>query len=60
MDWAREKGLGAPEKLPVTRAEKVAIVGAEPSGLAAGYELIKKGYSVRVFESLPVAGACSA
>ncbi|MGE5741363.1 MAG: NADH-ubiquinone oxidoreductase-F iron-sulfur binding region domain-containing protein, partial [Candidatus Aminicenantes bacterium RBG_16_66_30] len=56
LDWARDKGLDAPAKLPVTRAEKVAIVGAGPSGLAAGYELIKKGYPVRIFESLPVAG----
>jgi NADH-quinone oxidoreductase subunit F len=56
MDWARDKGLGAPTKFPVTRADKVAIVGAGPSGLAAGFELIKKGYPVRIFESLPVAG----
>jgi NADH-quinone oxidoreductase subunit F len=56
MDWAREKGLDRPAKLAVTRPEKVAIVGAGPSGLAAGYELIKKGFPVRIFESLPVAG----
>jgi NADH-quinone oxidoreductase subunit F len=56
LDWAREKGLDAPVRLPVTRSEKVAIVGAGPSGLAAGYELIKKGFAVRIFESLPVAG----
>ena len=56
MDWARDKGVDAPEKLPVTKAEKVAIVGAGPSGLAAGYELVRRGYAVRIFESLPVAG----
>jgi NADH-quinone oxidoreductase subunit F len=56
MDWARDKGLGAPAKFPVTRTDKIAIVGAGPSGLAAGYELIKDGYPVRIFESLPVAG----
>jgi NADH-quinone oxidoreductase subunit F len=56
MDWAREKKLPAPGRLPVTRPEKIAIVGAGPAGLAAGYELIKKGYPVRIFESLPVAG----
>ena len=56
MDWAGQKGLDAPVRFPVTRAEKVAIVGAGPSGLAAGYELIQKGYAVRIFESLPVAG----
>jgi len=56
LDWAREKGLDQPARLPVTRPEKVAIVGAGPSGLAAGYELVKKGFAVRIFESLPVAG----
>jgi NADH-quinone oxidoreductase subunit F len=56
MDWAREKHLAAPAKLPVTKSEKIAIVGAGPAGLAAGYELLKKGYAVRIFESLPVAG----
>ncbi|HOW85881.1 MAG TPA: NADH-ubiquinone oxidoreductase-F iron-sulfur binding region domain-containing protein [Candidatus Aminicenantes bacterium] len=56
MDWARDKGLGKPARLPLTKADKVAIVGAGPSGLAAGYELLKKGYPVRIFESLPVAG----
>jgi len=56
LDWAAAKGLDAPTKFPVTRTDKVAIVGAGPAGLAAGYELIKKGYPVRIFESLPVAG----
>jgi len=56
MDWAKAKGLDAPAKFPVTKTDKVAIVGAGPAGLAAGYELVKKGYPVRIFESLPVAG----
>jgi NADH-quinone oxidoreductase subunit F len=56
MDWAGAKGLAAPAKFPVTRTDRVAIVGAGPAGLAAGYELLKKGYPVRIFESLPVAG----
>jgi NADH-quinone oxidoreductase subunit F len=56
MDWARAKGLDASTKFPVNRTDKVAIVGAGPAGLAAGYELVKKGYPVRIFESLPVAG----
>ena len=56
MDWAREKGLPAPARFPITKEDKIAIVGAGPSGLAAGYELVKKGYPVRIFESLPVAG----
>ena len=44
LDWARAKGLDAPAKFPVTRTDKIAIVGAGPAGLAAGYELVKKGY----------------
>jgi len=32
--------------------DKVAVVGAGPAGLTAAYELVKKGYTVTVFESL--------
>jgi NADH-quinone oxidoreductase subunit F len=56
MDWARDKGRDNPTKFPVTKTDKIAIIGAGPAGLAAGYELVRKGYPVRIFESLPVAG----
>jgi NADH-quinone oxidoreductase subunit F len=56
MDWAKAKGLDSPVRLPVTKAEKVAIVGAGPAGLTAGYYLAQKGYPVRIFEALPVPG----
>lgn len=39
-----------------TREEKIAIVGSGPAGLTAAHELIKKGYSVTVFESFPEPG----
>ena len=42
--------------LPITRREKVAIIGAGPSGLTAALELKKRGYAVTVFEELPEAG----
>ncbi len=42
--------------LPVTRQEKVAIIGAGPAGLTTAYYLKKKGYAVTVFEALPMAG----
>jgi len=55
-DWGRANGLDSPPKFPVTKSDKVAIIGAGPAGLAAGYALAAKGYPVRIFESLPVAG----
>ncbi len=39
-----------------TRPENVAIVGAGPCGLSAARDLVRAGYGVTVFETLPVAG----
>jgi NADH-quinone oxidoreductase subunit F len=36
--------------------DKVAVVGSGPSGLTAAHELVKRGYSITVFEDLPAAG----
>jgi heterodisulfide reductase subunit A len=36
--------------------EKVAVVGAGPSGLTCANDLARMGYSVKVFEALPVPG----
>ncbi|GAB4346419.1 MAG: hypothetical protein Kow0099_27590 [Candidatus Abyssubacteria bacterium] len=44
------------EPIPVSRKERVAVVGAGPSGLTAALELKKRGYAVTVFEELPQAG----
>src|SRR5512139_280784 len=41
---------------PITRKERVAIIGAGPSGLTAALELKKRGYGVTVFEASPEAG----
>jgi NADPH-dependent glutamate synthase beta subunit-like oxidoreductase/ferredoxin len=38
------------------RAEKVAVVGAGPSGIAVARELARKGDGVDVYDSLPFAG----
>ena len=39
-----------------TRSERIAVVGAGPSGLTAALELRKRGYAVTVFEEMPKAG----
>jgi heterodisulfide reductase subunit A-like polyferredoxin len=36
--------------------DRVAIIGAGPSGLTAAQDLIQNGYPVTVFEAMPVAG----
>jgi NADPH-dependent glutamate synthase beta subunit-like oxidoreductase/2,4-dienoyl-CoA reductase-like NADH-dependent reductase (Old Yellow Enzyme family) len=36
--------------------ERVAIIGAGPAGLTAGFNLVQRGYGVTVFEALPVVG----
>jgi len=37
-------------------AERIAIVGAGPTGLSAAYYLARRGYRVTVFDAMPVAG----
>jgi NADH-quinone oxidoreductase subunit F len=44
------------DPFPVTRPEKVAIVGAGPAGLTCAYYLAKMGYQTTVFEAQSVAG----
>jgi NADH-quinone oxidoreductase subunit F len=36
--------------------DKVAVIGAGPAGLTAGFDLAHKGYPVTIFEQLPVPG----
>lgn len=40
--------------------ERVAIVGAGPTGLSAAYYLARRGYGVTVFDAMPVAGGMMA
>ena len=39
-----------------SRDGKIAVIGAGPAGLSAAYQLAQLGYSVTIFEKLPVAG----
>lgn len=41
---------------PITRKEKIAVIGAGPAGLTAAQDLTKRGYKVTVFEELPEPG----
>ena len=41
---------------PIVRREKIAIIGAGPSGLTAAKDLALRGYSVRIFDQFPEAG----
>ncbi|MBW2002353.1 MAG: FAD-dependent oxidoreductase, partial [Deltaproteobacteria bacterium] len=55
-DWYFDH-IGMPkEPFPVTKDQKVAVVGAGPAGLTCAYFLAKMGYRVTVFESQSVAG----
>ena len=49
------KDVPVPEKLE-SNGKKVAIVGSGPAGLLCAYDLALRGYSVKIFEELPVAG----
>jgi len=46
----------AVEAVPVTRKEKVAVVGAGPAGLTAALGLKQRGYAVVVFDAAAEAG----
>ncbi len=55
-DWYFEN-LGADrEPFPVTKNEKVAVVGAGPAGLTCAYFLAEMGYETTVFEAQSVPG----
>ena len=48
--------LPEPEPFPQIHRQKVAVVGAGPTGLSCAYFLAQMGYPVTVFEALPIGG----
>ena len=55
-DWAAENNVTFMPDKKAEKAEKVAVIGAGPAGLACAYFLATEGYQVTVFEKLPVLG----
>jgi DMSO reductase iron-sulfur subunit len=55
-DYERKAGNSRINTLPVTREEKVAVIGSGPAGLSCAYDLIHQGYAVTVFESAKRSG----
>lgn len=46
----------SPDPLPITKNQKVAIIGSGPAGISAAWELAKRGYPVTVFEAQSITG----
>jgi NADH-quinone oxidoreductase subunit F len=57
-DWYADHfaELPPPEPFPRTKTQKVAVVGAGPTGLSCAYYLAQLGYGATVFEALPIGG----
>jgi NADPH-dependent glutamate synthase beta subunit-like oxidoreductase/NAD-dependent dihydropyrimidine dehydrogenase PreA subunit len=61
--FATDHGTPGKRMIPAPKqvyAERVAIVGAGPTGLSAAYYLARRGYSVSVFDAMPVSGGMMA
>jgi len=59
-DWAEKNKIRyVPKKVDQSR-QKIAIIGAGPAGLTAGYFLAQKGFRPTIFEALSVPGGMMA
>ncbi|MHB8958563.1 MAG: FAD-dependent oxidoreductase [Candidatus Limnocylindrales bacterium] len=56
VEWHEASGI--PDVMPeiAPREERIAVIGAGPSGLAVARELAVKGYQITVYDSLPYGG----
>ena len=61
-DWvyehggSKEKAVNAGDGITDRPSAKIAVVGSGPAGLSCAHHLVRMGYGVTVFESLPAAG----
>jgi len=55
-DYGIEKSLPLRKLSDEKQDEKIAVVGAGPSGLSCAYQLARRGYGVTVFEAMEKAG----
>ncbi|MBU2547528.1 MAG: FAD-dependent oxidoreductase [Proteobacteria bacterium] len=55
MDYVMIDGVD-PVPVRQTQRERVAVIGSGPAGLAAAYDLVRKGYGITVYEASPVPG----
>jgi NADPH-dependent glutamate synthase beta subunit-like oxidoreductase len=55
-DYGIEKDLPLKKLSDEKKSEKIAVVGAGPSGLSCAYQLARRGYGVTVFEAMEQAG----
>jgi NADPH-dependent glutamate synthase beta subunit-like oxidoreductase len=55
-DWGIERGLALPRLDGESYDEKIAVIGAGPSGLSCAYQLARRGYKVTVFDALEKPG----
>lgn len=55
-DWELKNDPPKVEPLPITKQQKIAIIGSGPSGIACAYDLVRLGYPVTVFEAAPAVG----
>ncbi len=56
VEWHEASGI--PDAMPgiTPREERIAVIGAGPSGLAVARELAVRGYQITVYDSLPYGG----
>ena len=51
-----DRGLQEIKQEPISKKEKIAVIGSGPAGLTAALRLRKAGYAVTVYEALPKPG----